>query len=120
MGSIWYINDPNEWISLRPIGVSKVNENDTILCVKIGEGNDGLATYDITVFMSEDIYKKAISGQYIVKRRPFCEPEIMLYEDGEVIPLVKDTDYGLIDLNKRYEEPKIKTLKPHNNPNTKK
>ena len=119
MGSIWYINDPCEWIVLKPIGVSKINENDTILSVKIGEGNDGASTYDITVFMSEDIYNKAKTGQYTVKRRPFCEPEIMLYEDGEVIPLVKDTDYGLIDLNKRYEEPKIRTLKPHNNPNTK-
>ena len=39
----------------------------------------------------------------------------MLYDDGEVIPLVMNTDYGLIDLNKRYEEPKIRTLKPHNN-----
>ena len=38
-----------------------------------------------------------------------------IYDDGELIPLVKNTDYGLIDLNKRYEEPKIKTLKPHNN-----
>ncbi len=119
MGSIWYINDPNEWIVLKPIGVSKINENDTILSVKIGEGNDGLATYDITVFMSKEIYLKAKSGKFIVKRRPLMDPEIMLYEDGEVIPLVKDTDYGLIDLNKRYEEPKIRTLKPHNNPNTK-
>lgn len=115
MGSIWFINDPNEWVVLKPIGVSKVNENDTVLSVKIGEGNDGISTYDITVFMSEEIYNKAKAGKYDVKRRPFCEPEIMLYDDGEVIPLVMNTDYGLIDLNKRYEEPKIRTLKPHNN-----
>ena len=115
MGSIWYINDPCEWEALKTIGVSKVDENDSIINVKIGEGNDGIATYDITVFMSEEIFNKAKSGKYIVKRRPFCDPEIMLYDDGEVIPLVKNTDYGLIDLNKRYEEPKIRTLKPHTN-----
>jgi len=119
MGSIWYINDPNEWIALKPIGVSKVNENDTILSVKTGEGNDSISTYNITVFMSEEIYNLVKIGKYIVKRRPFCDPKIMLYDDGEVIPLVKNTDYGLIDLNKRYEEPKIRTLKPHINPNNK-
>ena len=115
MRSVWYINDSCEWIALRHVGVSKVNENDNVLCVKIGEGNDGDSVYDITVFMSEEIYNLAKTGKYMVKRRPFCEPEIMLYDDGEVVPLVKDTDYGLIDLNKRYEEPKIKTLKQNHN-----
>ncbi len=119
MGSIWYINDPWDWEALKPIGVSKVDENDTILCVKVGEGNDEIGTYDITVFMSKEIYNLAKAGKYTVKRRPFCDPEVILYDDGEVIPLVKNTDYGLIDMNKRYEEPKIKTLKPNNNPNTK-
>lgn len=117
MGSIWYINDPCDWKEIKPIGVSKVDENDTILSVKIGEGNDGISTYDITVFMSEETYNLAKSGKYTVKRRPFCDPEIILYDDGEIIPLVKNTDYCLIDLNKRYEEPKIRTLKQHNNPN---
>ena len=50
MRSVWYINDPSEWIIQRQVGVSKVNENDAVLCVKIGEGNDGDSVYDITVF----------------------------------------------------------------------
>ena len=118
MGSIWHISDPCEWEALRVVGVSKVDENDTVLMVKIGEGNDGLSIFDITVLMSEEIFNLAKLGKYDVMKRPQLDPEIMLLDDGEVIPLVKNTDYGLIDMNKRYEEPKVKTLKktkPNNN-----
>ena len=114
MGSCWYINDPCDWKALKPVGVSKVDENHTVLRVKIGEGDDGLNHFDITVFMSEEIFNLAKSGKYDVKKRPLMDPEIILLEDGCVIPLVKNTDYGLIDMNKRYEEPKIKTLKKSN------
>lgn len=104
MGRINTLWNPKYWYSTLE-GINKNDKNDVVYDMVIGEGEDYCDYYNITQFISKINYERILSGLYSVKTFPYSENVILLFdENNNIIPLVKNTNIGLINLTKDQEK----------------
>ena len=101
---------PKYWYSILE-GINRNDKNDIVYNMVIGEGEDYPNYYNITHFISKINYERILSGAYSVKAFPYSNNVILLFdENNNIIPLVKNTNIGLINLSEEQE----KVIKEYN------
>ena len=103
MGSINKIYNPIDW-KVTFEGKSKIIKDDIIYRMIIGYGED-YQPYDIIEFISKDNFENIINGNYLVKKFPFEELPILLFdEQNKIIPLIKGTEINYDKLSRIQKE----------------
>ena len=104
MGSINTVWSPKHWYSILE-GINKNDKNDIVYNMVIGEGEDYPNYYNITQFISKSNYERILSGVYSIKTFPYSNNTILLFDENKnIIPLVKNTNNGIINLTKEQEK----------------
>lgn len=112
MGKINHIYDIEDW-EVQKVGKSKIKENDIIYKLKIGAGKDNYY-YEITEYISKDIYEKLIEGTYSYKIFPYSDIIVLITdENSNMIPLVNGIDLNYDDLD-NYQKLYLNELKKEN------
>ena len=91
MGTINTIYEPNEWEIIKE-GQSKLDPNDYVYKMLIGEYDDYPTIGPLTEFISKDNYEKILTGEFCVKKFPYDDKKIIIMdESGNIVPLLKKT-----------------------------
>ena len=94
MGSIIQIYNPDKWKVILE-GKSKLLPNDYIYQMEIGYCDDEISCGEISEFISKDNYEKLLDGTYTMKKFPYGEQKIMLFDkDNNIVPLIKEIEYN--------------------------
>lgn len=101
MSSIQYIYNTMEWRIVAE-GESKITPGDYIYKMVIGCCDDEISQGDIFEFISKDNYEKILNGTYLVKRFPYAEQKIILFDrNNEIIPLINGKEISEYELNQK-------------------
>ena len=101
MGSIIHIYDPENWKVILS-GKSRLLPNDYIYKMEMGYCDDEISEGEISEFISKENYEKTLEGVYTVKKFPYGEQKIMLFDkDNNIVPLIKEIEYNNVGKQKK-------------------
>ena len=90
MGKINTIYEPNEWEIILE-GESKLNPDDYVYKMVIGEYDDYPEVGPITEFISKENYEKILTGELCVKKFPYEDEKVVIMDkDDNIVPLLKE------------------------------
>lgn len=113
MGSVQYIYNPEDWITVLK-GKSKIVEDDYVYQMIIGYCFDEVSSGEISIFISKQNYENILNGVYSIEKFPYSIQKIILFDkENNVVPLVKGKcDEEYTDIQKEFVN-KLKRTKKY-------